>query len=349
MVVIDSIVGITGLLLTISSLISPSDVPKAKVRVQIQTGDVSGDSGGHIPSIYLKASDRGDIGSYTNWRTNDKIGTGDYWNIDIETTRPRELALLELTAKWTRYDNGNKEMRSGPLNDGICIAYMSWTPESTMFNAKNRKGAITGDLFYYCGLDWYHSAKTIPNKKGSPYTPRCGWIDGDNSSGNSAYSILLNTDILGDGYLKGFYKGKRNINEICGWGIGFSKGSLPRKRSATETFGNKAYITAGEGAISLCDSATSWGPSMLSLSEGIFCDMETKSKIPLCRNGQTAGCMKYDRVQGRMNSRGRRGPPQRFLAPLNVSREVASFDSYKVEYFTRSYTNGTVYDDGSDV
>ncbi|KAF9580997.1 hypothetical protein BGW38_002143 [Lunasporangiospora selenospora] len=348
MVLVDSVIGFTSLILTISSFIRPYDVPNAKVRIQLQTGAVSADSGGHIPSVYLKGNDGYHMGAYTNWRTNDRRERNQYWNYDIETTRPTELALLELKASYSRYDASTGLTRTGPLNDGICITYLSWTPEGSMFNAKNRRGAITGDLFYHCGFDWYYSGKSMPSK-GVNYEPRCGWVDGDNSSGNSVHSVLLNTGILGNGYLKGFYNSKKNIQDVCGWGIAFYKGALPRKRSATETFGNKAYITAGEGAISLCDSPTSWGPSMLSLSEGVFCDMETKTKIPLCHDGQTTGCMKYDRVQGKMNSRGRRGPPQRFLAPHNVSREAVSFDSYKVEYFTRSYMNGTVYDDGSDV
>ncbi|KAF9585319.1 hypothetical protein BGW38_002904 [Lunasporangiospora selenospora] len=347
MVFVDSVVGFTSLILGISSLISPSQVPSAKVRIHIQSGKVSEDSGGNIPAVWLQDDDYGDIGSYTNWNF-EKLKKNYYWNHDIQTTKPTELALLNVIARYTRYDSYAKEMRSGPLNDAICIAYMSWSPDNSMFNADTRRGAILGDHFYHCGYDWYPSGK-YKRANGQDYEMRCGWIDGDNSSGNSVHATLLNTGILGHGHIENFYGGKGNIKDVCGWGIAFSQGALPRKRSASETFGNKAYITAGEGAVAICDSPTAWGPSMLSLSERIFCDMETKTKIPLCREDQTTGCMKYDRSLGKKNALGRRGLPKRSLAPLNVSREAASFDSYEVEYFTRSYINGTVYDDGFDV
>ncbi|KAF9586672.1 hypothetical protein BGW38_010166 [Lunasporangiospora selenospora] len=348
MVLVDSIVGWAGLVLALALEINPHGVPNAKVRYHLQTGAVSRDSGGHIPAVWLKDTSNRPLGSYTNFNRRDKKDYDQYWNYDIETSQTSELKTLNVRAEWTYYDTSTRQFRSGPLNDGICIAYMSWTPEDTMFNSEGRRGAITGDLFYHCGYDWYHSAKT-KEINGQTYDLRCGWMDGDNSSGNSVHAMFLNTDILGKGYIDGYSKRNPNFSDICYWGVGFSKGPLPRKRSASEAFGNKAFITAGEGAISLCDSPTSWGPSMLSLAEGIFCDMETKTKTPICRDGQTTGCMKYDRVQGKVNARGRRGPPQRFLASRNVTRAAISFDSFKLDYFVRSYTNGTVLDDGTDV
>ncbi|KAF9103542.1 hypothetical protein BGX27_010539 [Mortierella sp. AM989] len=332
---VDSIVGWVGLVLTIAGLINPSQVPNAKIRVKIQTGkDGNGlnGAGGHIPSITLDDTSNRRFGEF-NARNKPKRGSDQYWNHDISTSIPSELKILDV--KMEHFYLSGSQIVKGSLNDGPCLAYLSWTPEDVIFNAEARKGAITGDLFYFYGHSWYPSGKNFGGKD-----LRCGWMDGDNTNGNSVYGMLLNTDILGSGYIGSYADRNPNPKDICYWGVSFSTGSTPRKRSIKDTYGTKAYVTSGGGAIEICDSPTSWGPSMLSLEQGIFCDMVTKTKMQICGRGKKEGCVKYNCSQNKL------GRPQRTMTANSVSRNDISHGSYDLEYFVISDINGTVTDDG---
>ncbi|KAF9984541.1 hypothetical protein BGZ75_003894 [Mortierella antarctica] len=348
---VDSIVGWASLVVGIAGLLNPSKVPNAKVRLQIQTGKdgngLSG-SGGHIPTIVLKDTSDRYLGEYEpNYLKPATLGSDKYWNYDVSTRISGELKTLDVKMEYSAADGwGGLKWKS--LDDGLCLAYMSWAPEDSMFNYEARRGAITGDLFYFCGRSWYPSGKS---HGGTPL--RCGWLDGDNTNGNSVFGMFLNTDILGNGYIKDYSQRNPKPSDICFWGVTFSGGSSPHKKRSTpaEAFGNKAYVTAGPGAIEICDSPTSWGPSMLSLEEGVFCDMVTKTKLPICGRGQNDQCVKYHDNR-RSNNRGRPGGSrraQRTIAANNVSRDDISFNSYDLQYFTVMDLNGTVIDDGSEV
>ncbi|OTA02538.1 hypothetical protein A9Z42_0028970 [Trichoderma parareesei] len=43
-------------------------------------------------------------------------------------------------------------------------------------------------------------------------------------------------------------------------------------------------------AADLCNSATSWGPDFIG-SDGMFCDMETKTMTPVCSLHDVDGCI----------------------------------------------------------
>ncbi|KAF9586170.1 hypothetical protein BGW38_008979 [Lunasporangiospora selenospora] len=348
MIFIDSLVGWVGLILAIGGEISGTGVPNAKIRYHLQTGRSSTDSGGDIPAVWLRDTSDRPLGAFTNPFRSDKAGIDQYFNTDIETSQPSELRSLVFESQWTDYDMSTRQKRSGPLNDGICIAYLSWTPEASMYNSEYRRGAIIGDFFYFCGFDWYYSGK-VKEFEGQTAQLRCGWMDGDNSSGNSASSIDIDTDLVGRGFLEKNAKNLPQIQSLCGQGLNFARTVLPQKISIRKTYKNKAYITGGEGAITLCDSPTSWGPSMLSMKEKIFCDMETKTKVPLCGGNTVSGCVQYDRVQGKPNNSGSHAPPERYLIPVNFTNGEIKPTVYKLEYFTLLYTNGTVLDDGADV
>ncbi|KAG0215515.1 hypothetical protein BGX28_009563 [Mortierella sp. GBA30] len=123
-----------------------------------------------------------------------------------------------------------------------------------------------------------------------------------------------------------------------------------------DVYGNKAYVTAGEGVIALCDVPTSWGKSMASLQEGIFCDMVTKTKVPICNRGKKDGCFNYNH-RSRSNNAGRRIERSLTLVPPTTSNNTlsptaaldVSFTSYELEYFVISDINGTVIDDGTGI
>ncbi|KAF9545302.1 hypothetical protein EC957_011056 [Mortierella hygrophila] len=124
--------------------------------------------------------------------------------------------------------------------------------------------------------------------------------------------------IHGQGFLEDYAKNK----DLCHWGVSFGGGSisLSKREDPANVFGNETHMTSSDGAIALCDSATSWGPSMLSLEEGIFCDMSTKTKIPLCTDDNQKGCVKYNRQGGSSN----RGGTLR-AAPTTATRTLQAF------------------------
>lgn len=334
------IVGFVGSLYT---------VPSGHIRVQILMGK-NGHEGlasaqGDIPPIHLKNSSKDDIGVYDPGNVRRKtVEINNAWTCDIPTTSSSELRFVELKMgyKDKLQTYMTREAVSQSLDDGICMAYLAWIPEHTMLNSDARAGAITGDLFYLCGYSWYYSGRQMDGKH-----LRCGWLDGDNSNGNSVYGVFLNTDIFGSGYLSSYAENHRYSGAYCYMGIWFYPGSYPwslfKRSMPQEGFGNNAYVTAGAGAIELCDSPTSWGRSMLSLQEGIFCDMATKTKVPICRDGQTEGCIVYDDSRSIKRDSHMHG----VVRAVNASEEILSHNYFNLEYFVVSDINGVIIDDGS--
>ncbi|KAI9691517.1 MAG: hypothetical protein M1822_007588 [Bathelium mastoideum] len=41
----------------------------------------------------------------------------------------------------------------------------------------------------------------------------------------------------------------------------------------------------------LCESPTSWGPSLANTKENLFCDMTTKKSWPICKSGTSCACL----------------------------------------------------------
>ncbi|KAG0315040.1 hypothetical protein BGZ99_007702 [Dissophora globulifera] len=320
----------------------PNSVPTAKVRVQFQSGRDGtqglSDAGGHIPSVLLRDTSGRNLGGLP--AKGAKLGSDRFQNYDISIANS-DLKTLEVMMETLSGDGTTTGTKS--LDDGLCLAQFMWTPGESMLFSQDRKGVISGDLFYLCGYSWYYSGKTH-----NGYELRCGWLDGDNSNGNSVHGMILNTDILGSGYIESYSKNYPNPSDICYWGVNFSGGASPHsKRSLPlEKYGSKAYVTAGPGAIAICDSPTSWGPSMLSLEEGIFCDMVTKTKLPICSPDMKDRCVSYNSNHGPASGRAR---GQRNLTANKLSRDEVSFDSYELHYLVKSDLSGTVIDHGSEV
>ncbi|KAG9061082.1 hypothetical protein KI688_007711 [Linnemannia hyalina] len=161
---IDSILGWVSMVLTITALTDPKKVPNAKIRIQMQAAKnnmdgVPNDDGGQIPQITLGGTGGEYLGIY--WASErGKLRANQYWNYDIDTVEPVELKTLNLRMEY--YGAGN-QYRS--LNNGLCLARMSWTPDDSMPNYDSRGGAITGDLFYFADIHGVTLASTIPREK----------------------------------------------------------------------------------------------------------------------------------------------------------------------------------------
>ncbi|KAF9415755.1 hypothetical protein BGZ76_004757 [Entomortierella beljakovae] len=335
---LDSVIGWVSFIISLSDRLG-SPVVDNTVRVSLRTGrEINGltGTGGGVPSIYIyDTSQRLDGSLITTLGDSHKIDSDSSKTYDIKT-KGGEVKDLHV----------RMHSMAGDQTDGICLTRFDWSLQPHMTNAQARSGSIMGDLFYHCGFSWYLSGKYYDKIE-----VKCGWLDGNDSNGNSAYGFYVDTTHLGNGFLPDLGKKFPTMNSLCGIATYFykesrtavTKRSVRSARSIKEKYGNKAFVTLGAGAIDLCDSPTSWGPSMLSLKEGVFCDMDTKTKVPICRDGKTKNCMKYNHEKSKGSTH-----PRRVLTAANVTGTPMSFDSFDLEYFTTSDGNGTIIDDGSN-
>ncbi|KAG0333972.1 hypothetical protein BG004_000608 [Podila humilis] len=172
--------------------------------------------------------------------------------------------------------------------DALCLALMSWAPPSTTNNYKERAGMITGDIFRLCGYSWNHSGQFISLEGRPSVHASCGWFGTDRGFLNLLNIIL---DVMGNHFLKGY----ANAN-LCGFGVGFQRAEMDQLHAPFKE------IVAYFRETRRCLCPTSWGSSFLSIDGGIFCDMSTKTKIPICKVGETDGCFVYEKP--RVNGRG---------------------------------------------
>lgn len=59
-----------------------------------------------------------------------------------------------------------------------------------------------------------------------------------------------------------------------------------------------------QSAVALCDSPSSRGSDFLSVDEGLFCDMDTKTLYPLCTSNNTLGCFDLEADKLQLRRRG---------------------------------------------
>lgn len=55
---------------------------------------------------------------------------------------------------------------------------------------------------------------------------------------------------------------------------------------------------ADHSATTLCQDPMSYGPDLVSLTEGVYCNMLTRELLPLCSTGVTGDCFDYEAAQG---------------------------------------------------
>ncbi|KAF9431771.1 hypothetical protein BGZ76_011724 [Entomortierella beljakovae] len=261
-----------------------------------------------------------------------RIGNNEKLQVDVRLKRNQEINYITLT-------HGG--------SDATCFALIGWTPNDRIPNAERRMGYIIGDIFRLCGWAWNHSGQSVRIANTENYEDvNCGWMVAD-KYGRAGFTGLLNInlDVMGQHFIKD-YKNK----DLCYWGVGMASGRFPRptdprttKRSLLSpeehvaTFGIQVRVHKSLSAVELCDSPTSWGSSFFSVEEGVFCDMSTKTKVPLCKAGQTKGCFVYEKPV--VNGRGQ----------YSTKRYVGVKGSpvkYNATYFVTRDENGSVIDDG---
>ncbi|KAF7441483.1 hypothetical protein A1F99_142130 [Pyrenophora tritici-repentis] len=187
--------------------------------------------------------------------------------------------------------------------------------------------AWTGDIGWYCGQKWYNSLNHAGRLLDSHlyYFPKCTWVDADNTNYITAGALKFDTKAYGEDSIDTFRGNvcKPTIFAQANEPIG------PRPQSAhpQSVFPQPAHPHAAQPdkrgtedrplwmterlimsnftshpAEELCSSATSWGPDFIG-SDGKFCDMGSKTLIPLCSSKDIDGCIEVDEDNGTLVKR----------------------------------------------
>ncbi|KAF9902462.1 hypothetical protein EC991_004879 [Linnemannia zychae] len=328
MVVLDSILGYVGFIATLVGWF-PNNPDQGQVRMKFwagQDGKRHGaelwGSGGRLPLIDIRTTSN----EWTHSYPYGDIGNNDQKQVEVRMLKNQEINYMTLT------HNGG---------DATCFAVIGWTPNDSIPNAERRKGYIVGDIFRLCGWAWNYSGQSVQIAGTKDYQEvNCGWMV--NNRDGFVAQLNINLDVMGEHFIDNF-----NGKDLCYWGVGMAGGSPSRPgmrsrslSSANEqvsAFGNQVRVHKSLSAIELCDSPTSWGSSFFSVEEGVFCDMSTKTKIPLCKAGETEGCFVYEKPV--INGRGR------YSTKRNVGVRGSSV-KYNATYFVTRDENGRVIDDG---
>ncbi|KAK3805736.1 MAG: hypothetical protein J3R72DRAFT_112228 [Linnemannia gamsii] len=331
MVAIDSILGYVGFIATLMGWF-PDNPDKGQVRLKFyagrdgyqEVGDPLWGSAGGLPMVNIRSTSNEWIGKNPHYVFN-KIGSNEQKQIDIPMSKNQEINFMILTT----HDD-----------DASCLALIGWTPNDSIPHAQRRKGFIIGDIFRLCGWAWNYSGQVMEVADSrKTVNINCGWMVARRDG--FVGQLNINLDVMADGFIDD-YKGM----DLCSWGVSMRSGFLDRpatKRSLSSpdehvtAFGNQVRVHKSLSAIELCDSPTSWGSSFFSIEEGVFCDMSTKTKVPLCKTGETKGCFVYERPI--VNGRGE----------YSTKRTVGvrgSTMKYNATYFVTSDQDGRVVDDG---
>lgn len=98
-----------------------------------------------------------------------------------------------------------------------------------------------------------------------------------------------------------YYTGEKGFRAYV-YNDGTGEIDLPasqRKKRSMRKADSRLIISdrPGHSAVALCESETSHGPSLVSLSEGMFCDMKTRMVQPVCAEKLTKDCFKVPKEE----------------------------------------------------
>jgi len=140
---------------------------------------------------------------------------------------------------------------------------------------------FSGTILAECGASWYHGRDSfsVLNQDCQQQTlpEKCVWMSNYRQGGVSvlkqAHMINVPTWIE---------ENEGTFRPSCGINLNLQiLEQKSKKRSLTSDFDYAMYNDIAS-AIELCTSDTSYGPSFLSLKESLYCDMATKTLIPMC-------------------------------------------------------------------
>ena len=258
---------------------------------------------GRIGQINLYNEDREKISSNSFYKRGDPSGLvrdGSFtdFNLDCQGQQPTYLQIF-----------GHE--------DAICIAYIMHTwPDGT-------KRGWSGDIGSLCGVSHWSYSNIIVGRtpNGKNYKPACTWLDWDHNTGITLPAMQIHisdffvedatnsTSLSKDTYCSApnmiFQDGHPSpSNDI--WSISYDpsingvdgmgkrraarRGAPVRKRSPRMESQLVISDDPDHSAKRLCQSDMSHSADFVSLDEGLFCDMGSKTLWPLCGNGVTDDC-----------------------------------------------------------
>lgn len=145
---------------------------------------------------------------------------------------------------------------------------------------------LSGELGRICGAAYYESSRYVLPEDRYTQAPPCVWVERDHpirlnlavESEQIGYEVKDPTDLCRSPFMT--------------WAPGNSAGAERRQISGGSPFDGTLIKSARliSSAVRLCGAATSQGPSFLSLSERIYCDMKTRNLYPVCEEGMEGVC-----------------------------------------------------------
>ncbi|KAK4219561.1 hypothetical protein QBC37DRAFT_409208 [Rhypophila decipiens] len=253
------------------------DGPSATVRVAVGLSGSEGPDGGPDGPL---TSPEGSFKSIRIYNNNGEFLSASPDNVGVDDGSYSDVTLAQQNTQQAPY----VQIRVG---DGeiVCLAYVSVT------FSDGQKRAWDGTWAQPLGLDWYYSGILV--SENDQNTGECIWMD------EFVGTIFIympaftgagedpNPDISAYTGERGFraYTFNDAVGEIA----------LPtgqRKKRAVKQADTRLVITdrPDHSAVRLCESSNSRGPSLVSLAEGMFCNMATRELLPLCVGDLTEDC-----------------------------------------------------------
>lgn len=289
--VISIVSGAIGIFHTLQGLFpadsNPADSSSLRIGVGLGSNGLL-DTKGAVKSIYAYNEDKQIVG---HGKGRGDIASGSFQDITIDQSKApgQQPTYLQLNAG----------------GHGLCIAYITqkW-PDGT------QRGWL-GDMGFACGQAWAYSNVIVSD---DGHKPACTWLDKDHTNGISAAAVQIHmqdfTNLTADyskdpqtychlpamifeknmdetGQSNSFWYGKRSMDE------GRTSPRL-RPRSPAMSSSIIGSQDTSHSALKLCQSDTSHSPDFVSFSEGIFCDMATKTPWSLCSDTVKDDCYHWE-------------------------------------------------------
>ncbi|RSL61019.1 hypothetical protein CEP54_006481 [Fusarium duplospermum] len=280
--------GVLGIVSFIQSLIPENPKEGAIIRIKAGNGgDNDEDSGGEVSAAYAWDFEN----NYLGRADGDSMELGGIVETMIDS-----------------FSGGSRAEYIGisVADDAVCVAWIT----VAQFD-KTKGGAWTGDIGYECGQSWYankEAAGYLGKDEDEEYIPKCTWLDGNHSGGTESASMKFKTVAYGHEV-----KDTVDNKEACKYtiwgeddapihGTPDKRANRPRRPWMEQKLvvSNLTQHKAEE----LCSSETSWGPDFVG-TDGMFCDMGTKTLTPLCSTRNVEGCIVIDNDNKAITKRSR--------------------------------------------
>ena len=269
----------------------PPDTSKAgSSHLRIASGMDGGgmsEAGGHITKINL----------YNEYR--EQVGGVDY-RLPWEDGNIEDGSFTDFTLD----SNGQQPTYVQILgsDDAVCVAYITQTwPDGI-------KRGWSGDMGMICDQSHWAYSNVIVSDDG--HKPACTWLDADHTNGIKSAGVQIHmqdftnvtTDYSTDpahycnAPVMVFEENPDPDNTVV-WKRE-SAAVTPKRGLLKRSPAMSSHIIGSQdtshSALKLCSSDTSYSPDFVSFSEGIFCDMGTKTPWPLCSSSVTDDCYHWE-------------------------------------------------------